>query len=216
MSTGQQPPRTTVFANIGTVKSSRDANYVAPGKYVIGVDRVKMDKTRAGDEFIAIETTVFGVTERFFKHPKTGDTITELENNAIMPATERGKLLSHNVGDSPSHLIMLKQDMALPNFKQFVMAALGLAETEVTEANCLEVIGADQVCSKLVLNVSARTILTRQNKQFTKITYEGPATRAECARLGIVVPEGFLCQEDIEAALAQVQGDGTAPTAPAN
>lgn len=202
----------SIFSNIKNVKGSRDANYVKPGNGLFKIDRVKMDKSRKGDEFIAIEMTCLATTERFYSHPTTGAAITETEHLQF-PADKRGKLLSHSSGESVTHLLMLKQDLALPNFKSFIKAASGIPEEQITEEVCLAAVGEAQTLSCLVLEINARETLTQKNKPYTRVNYLGRATKDQFLRAtGKPAPEDLFFEDDFDAAAAAARNAAANPS----
>lgn len=148
-----------MFKGIEGAKASFDASYMGEGHYLCRIDRLKADKTRAGDHFLAVEMTVL-------------HTYTDGDGTADK---------WHQPGNAVSHLMMCKHDSFLGNVKSMIANLLGVHETEVTEADCDQASGPNQPLGGIVAEVRARGIMTRAQKPFTKITYvrEFPASELQ-------------------------------------
>lgn len=148
-----------LFDGIEEAKASFDAQYLREGHYLLRIDRVKADQTRAKDEFLAVEMTVLHTYMDGFGDPAKW----------------------HKPGEAVSHLMMKKHDSFLGNVKAMLSALMGVHESEVTKQDCIDVSGEGQPMAGMVIEVTARTIMTRQQKPFTKITYnrEFPAKDIE-------------------------------------
>jgi len=149
----------SMFSGIETAKASFDAKYLQQGHYLCRIDRVKADKTRSGDQFLAVEMTVL--------HTFTdGDGLPEKW---------------HKAGESASHLMMAKHDSFLGNVKAMIANLLACHESEVKESDCVKVSEKEQPLAGMVAEIRARDILTRANKSFTKVSYirEFPASEIE-------------------------------------
>lgn len=147
----------SMFKGVEGAKASFDASYVGAGHYLCRIDRVKADKTRSKDDFLAVEMTVLHV----------------FMDGAGEPAKW------HKAGSAVSHLMMAKHDSFLGNVKAMVAAVMGVHESEVTEKDCEDLSGAGQPLAGMVIELKAREILTRANKPFTKVTYEREFPAAE-------------------------------------
>lgn len=145
-----------LFDGVEQAKASFDAKYQGAGHYLCRIDRIKADKTRGGDEFMAVEMTVMH---------------TFMDGQG---APEKW----HKPGESTSHLLMKKHDSFLGNVKALVANVTGCHESEVTKADCERIASAEQPLAGAVIELSARDILTRKNQPFTKVSYirEVPAT----------------------------------------
>lgn len=180
----------SIFGGVTGVKSSQEANYTRPGRYVAYMDRVKQDETRAHVPFVAFEMTILA---------RLGKEV-----------DEDGKDLPfHNVGDNVSHLIMKGgkgEDMFLPNVKAAVKALMGCAEDEVTEEECVAMVSDDQPLSGMVFTFHARQITTRGGNPFTKVTVQRPMTRSEFAKLEIDEPDGGMYADDVPGYADLVEG----------
>lgn len=157
----------SMFKGVEGAKASFDASYLGAGHYLCRIDRVKADVTRTKDQFLAVEMTVL--------------------HTFMDGAGEPAKW--HKAGSAVSHLMMAKHDSFLGNVKAMVAALMGVHESEVTQADCEELSGANQPLAGMVIEVKARDILTRAQKNFTKVTYEREFPAAE---LGDILEEKIL------------------------
>jgi hypothetical protein len=148
-----------MFSGIEKAKASFDAAYMNEGHYLCRIDRVKADKNRSGDHFLAVEMTVIHTYADGDGKPESW----------------------HKPGDAVSHLMMSKHDSFLGNVKAMIANLLGVHESEVSEKDCETASGPNQPLAGMVAEVRARGILTRQQKPFTKITYvrEFPASEIQ-------------------------------------
>lgn len=148
-----------LFKGVEGAKGSFDAAYMGEGHYLCRIDRLKADKTRSGDQFLAVEMTVVHVFADGDGEPDKW----------------------HKVGNAVSHLMMAKHDSFLGNVKSMIANLLGVHESEVTEADCDNASGAGQPLSGIIAEVKARGIMTRAQKPFTKISYvrEFPASEIQ-------------------------------------
>lgn len=132
------------YSQIKEARTSEGGIYFLPGVYKVQVLRVKEGKTRKGDDFVVVESKILE------------------SSNPERPA-----------GLDVGWMLMLKQDMAMINLKQFLQAALD--EENVTEDDVLEAIGEDNPLAGLELGVQASTIQTRSGNPFTKVTWKKAA-----------------------------------------
>lgn len=176
---------TDIFSGIRGVKASMDANYIRPGVYAVLIERIKLDKSRKGERFLAVEM-------------RNLRTIHPVHNDA-------GSALSQRDGENMSHLIMADgtgADMFLPNVKAMVAALTGCGAEEVDESACAQMVGPDQPFAGLVVEVEAKEIVTRSMKPFTKVVYKRPLTRKDLEDLKIEVPKDAFFPEDAKPAAA--------------
>lgn len=150
-----------MFDGIEGAKASFDAKYQGPGHYLNRIDRVKADKTRAGDEFMAVEMTVMHTFMDGLGAPEKW----------------------HKAGEATSHLMMKKHDSFLGNVKAMVANLLGVHESEVTKADCERISSAEQPMAGMVIELSARDILTKKNQPFTKVSYTREVPAVELPNL---------------------------------
>lgn len=148
-----------MFSGIDTAKASFDAKYLGQGHYLLRIDRIKADKTRSSDEFLAVEMTVLHTFEDGDGDPSTW----------------------HRPGEAVSHLMMKKHDSFLGNVKAMVANLMGCHESEVKEADCESMSGPTQPLGGMVAEVRSRNIMTRAQKLFTKVSYvrEFPASELQ-------------------------------------
>lgn len=152
--TRPSPTVADIFGGIEGAKASFAANYVRPGHYFNRIDRLKVDKTRKGVSFLAIEMTVIAV----------------LDN----PEAK-----AQRVGENVTHMLTADKDSFLGNVKAFVANVLSCSADEVTPEHCKALTDeTTQPLKGMVVEVVANTITTRAGKPFTRVAYrrEVPAT----------------------------------------
>lgn len=142
-----------IFGGIKGAKASLDALYFVPGLYWCRIDKMKVDKNRKNIGFCATETTIVKV----------------LDDN-------EGRALK--AGMTPSHLIMQDSDYFLGEVKALIANVMGLSQDQVEEEHAEQIYGPEQPFAGMVVEIRARNIVTKNNTDFTKITYvrEVPAT----------------------------------------
>lgn len=148
-----------MFDGIEDAKASFDSNYERNGHYIMRIDRVKADKSRKGDGFVAFEKTVLHVFD-------DGD-------------GERESW--HRPGEAVTHMLMEKHDSFLGNLKAAIAGCFGCDPTEVTKAVCTQVVGAEQALAGMIVEMRNRDILTRAGNPFTKVTYRREVPASELA-----------------------------------
>lgn len=148
-----------LFKGVEGAKGSFDAAYMGEGHYLCRIDRLKADKTRNKDDFLAVEMTVL----------------------YTYPDGDGDKEKWHKPGAAVSHLMMAKHDSFLGNVKAMIANLLGCHESEVSEKDCDNASGPAQPMAGMIAEIKARGIMTRAQKPFTKITYvrEFPASELQ-------------------------------------
>jgi len=148
------------FDGIQTTAASRDANYVTPGHYVMRIDDVRLKKNRKEEPIFVIEMTPLHVLASELCKMNGKDTASNKQGvpcTHLIPFTGPGK------------------DMALPNIKAFVLGCQpGTDEADIDEDAMQFIVSDDQPLSGSVVEVVARSIRTKSDKDFTKINYVGP------------------------------------------
>ena len=166
------------FAGMKDTKASRDANYVTPGHYVMRVDGVHLRENRSNQPIFIIEMTPL--------HVLSSETC--LMNNV--------NTVSNKAGVPCTHLIPLEgkgKDMALPNIKAFLLAAIeGSEDADIDEETVNDVVADNQPLAGLMLEVTARSIRTKANTDFTKVVYRrGEVTDQERLDRKLITKEQF-------------------------
>jgi len=153
-----------LFTGIENAKPSFDAKYIMPGHYLCRIDRIKADRTRKGDDFLAVEMTVLHTFDDGDVNEKAG-----------------GRAAWHRPGESVSQLFLAKHDTFKGNVKAMVANLTGCHESEVTEADCQRICSEEQVLSGMIAEIKARTIITKAGQEFTKVSYvrEFPAAELQ-------------------------------------
>jgi len=175
---------TNPFSGIGKTKASMDANYVTPGHYVNRIDRVILKKNRTGSDIFIIEMTV-------------------LHALSVEETVMNGKTLSSNREGLPcSQLISFAgagAEMALPNIKAFAQAVVeGFVEAQDqkdAEGNDLQelvlasIVSDDQPLAGMMVEVTARSIRTKKDTDYTKVSYVGEVDNAWRLKRGLITQE---------------------------
>jgi len=143
-----------VFTGLGAAKTRTASNYVRAGIYWAVIKRCKVDQSRKGDSFFAIEMQIVRV----------------LDND-----DGRG----HSPREEVTHMLMTKHDSFLGNVKAFVANVLGLPDSQVGADEAVAVAGPDQPLTNTICEFHARDIMTRSNKPFTQIDYKREVPFAE-------------------------------------
>lgn len=136
----------SVFSGIKTAKGRIDANYIRDGRYWTAIRRIKCDKSRQGDVFVAIEQVVVKV----------------LDN-----ADGKG----HRVGEEVTHMLMMRHDSFLGNIKAFIANVLDMPEAEIGEQEAMEICDDTQPLTNTVVEVKGRTVETKKGNPFTQVDY---------------------------------------------
>lgn len=136
-----------IFGNLKTARLRVDGNYERAGRYIERIDKIKYDRSFKQDQFIAIEKTVIRVIDN-----------------------DQGR--GHQVGESITHMLMVRHPNFAGNFKAFIMAALGLQESEVEVEAAVAVCLPAQPLTGLVLECHNHLINTRAGTPFTVVNYK--------------------------------------------
>lgn len=137
-----------IFDKIEGATVTGDGNWVRPGRYTAEINAVKLSKKHTGEEFVAIEMTIVSVLD-----------------------DDEGK--GHKVGEDIVSLMNASKMSFLGNFKQFISASLGVSPDDVTKAEALRVTSDAQPMAGIVVEFSARIIITRAGDPFTKVMFAG-------------------------------------------
>lgn len=148
----------SLFAGIEEAQERRDANYERPGHYIERIDNIKADRSRKGEEFLAIEKTVLHVLD-----------------------DDNGE--GHRVGQQVTHMLMKKHDSFLGNVKSFVANTLGSSPDEVKLDVCVTICAEDQPLSGIIIECQNRNQVTKKGTDFTIINYLGEVPVERLRRL---------------------------------
>jgi len=131
-----------LFTGIEKANPSEGGVYIVPGNYTVEVQKVKTGKTRANRNFFVVECKV-------------------LESDvALRPR-----------GIDVSWMVMLDQDSALGNIKQFCATATGSEMEDIDEAGVEAVVGDDNPLKGTKLQIQATNIVTKAGRDFTKVRW---------------------------------------------
>ncbi len=177
------------FSGIGKTKASLDAGYVTPGHYVNRIDAVKMKLNNDDNPIFVIEQTPL--------HVISVDLLPDATyQGKSLPGTMNGKPTSSNKqGVACTHLISLTGPgvkMAKSNMKAFAESCLpGFAEASDPEQEAMMaiIVSAEQPLAGMIVEITARSIRTGNNTDFTKITYVGEITIEERLARGLITQE---------------------------
>jgi hypothetical protein len=171
-------------SGFGGTKASRDANYVTPGHYVVRLDSVRMKTNKDDDPIFVIEQTPLHIIAE-----------DKLEEQG---GCMNGKpVRSNKRGVQATHLIPLTgkgKAMAWPNIMAFGEAVIpGFAEaSEADKEETMDLVVTDeQPLAGLMVEVVARSIKTRSESDFTKITYVGVVDNAWRLEHKLITQEEF-------------------------
>lgn len=130
------------YAEIDKAKVFVGGVYFSPGLYLLKIDAVKEGQSRKKEDFFAVECTVIEST---------------------VPALGAGKMVTW--------MVMLKQDAALSNIKQFA-SVVGECEPDGIDASDIDaMVGEDNPMRGSIIGVEATTIKTREGNDFTKVIW---------------------------------------------
>ena len=182
-----------VFGGLGSAKASLDPTYCLPGKYIARIGDAKVDKTRAGDVFFALEMTVLEVIDNAYQERTGVD-----GNDQPVVVTKTG----HRKGDPVSHFIPnygKGKDLFLPNIKAMlnsVLAFRGISLDDMTDEQVLNfvktVVGPDQPLQGLVVEWHGnlrekKTSTMAQPDYFTRVAYQRTLLDPELEEKGIEI-----------------------------
>lgn len=134
-----------IFGGIKGAKSV-DSLYFTPGIYWARIDKNKVDNSRKGRTFCANEFTIVRV-------------IDDMDGKSL------------RVGQSPSHLMFQDSDYFNSDINGFIGNTMGLDCNSVTEEHAEQIYGDEQPLVGTVVEISVRTIVTKQGTDFNRITY---------------------------------------------
>ncbi len=152
---------TGIFEGMDGAASSRDSNYVIPSHTLMRINKVKSGITRREEGFFAVEFTVV--------------------HDCSPEKYERSKY-GHLVGEDVTWMAMAKHDSFLGNVKQFVSSTLGMEDDAIGKDEVNTICGDEQPLAGMVVEIVARNIITRANKDFTKVSFKGEVEQAEVAK----------------------------------
>lgn len=135
-----------IFSGVEKAKMRFDAIYQRPGHYLERIEEVKFDQNRKGRAFVVIVKTVV----------------------AVLSQPDQAQ---HRVGDEIQHMLMCDNDSFLPSIKQFVARVCGVKPEDVDEEACIQLCSQDQPLRNAFVETIAQNVKTRENKDFTRITY---------------------------------------------
>lgn len=144
----------SIFAGISDAKARTDANYERPGHYIELINRVKADRSRKGEDFVAIEKSILAVLD-----------------------DDEGR--GHRIGDEVTHMLMAKHDSFLGNIKAMIAAVFGVPAEQVQESDAVEICSEDQPMAGAVVECVNRNQVTRRGTDFTIINYKRALTVAD-------------------------------------
>ena len=148
-----------LFGDIKGKRGTQGGVYFEPGLYLVEVNRVKLGKTRKGEDFFVVETKLL-----------------ESDNE------------NRPEGSSCSWMVMFKHDAALGNIADFCRAGLyacavqneadpgvkHFEEIEIEDDDAEEICSEENPLAGTVLKVEAVNVKTRAGKDFTKVTWAPP------------------------------------------
>lgn len=143
-----------IFKTIKDVKMRQSANYVRAGSYWARIDAIKLDQSRKGAVFLAVEMTVVKVLE-----------------------DDQGR--GHKVGETVSHLMMKDADSFLPNVKAMIAHIMDMKPEEIEAQHAEAICAADQPLKGCVVDLYNRMISTRKGNPFTEVNYRREVPPAE-------------------------------------
>lgn len=149
-----------MFSGVKEAKPNFGANYERPGKYIMFIRRVKLDKNRNQDWFVAVEKTSIECLDAL-DEPKP-----------------------HRPGEQCSHLLPNYgpgKPNFLPNFKAMIMNVFEVPEEDIDEDACDVITDETQPMAGLFVEMQNIGITTKKGDPFTKIKYVRSIPRAEIA-----------------------------------
>jgi len=166
-----------MFKNVKDAKANFGANYEREGNYIMFVRRVKLDKNRNDEWFVAVEKVAI---------------------ECINPGAEPKP---HRVGEQCSHLLCnygKGKDSFLPNYKALIMNVFDVPEDEVDEDACDLVTSDDQPMAGIFLEMQNKNVVTKEGKDFTRIKYIRAIPLSEIAeRVDMEVLKKCLTRDEV-------------------
>lgn len=98
--------------------------FASPGNYICRVDRAGLGKTRKGQKYFQVDLTVLAVGAA---------RATDAEVLAYRESTNTVSPAPHSIGEEICIRFNQQYDSFLPNVKAFLVAAMGVDESEVTK-----------------------------------------------------------------------------------
>ena|SRR3990167_1759268 len=143
-----------IFDGIGKAQYFEGGKYVAPGFYLVDVQRVKQAKTRNGRPFFVVE----------------------------MKIVESNDLKEFPIGTDMSWMVMLDQDAALGNIKHFLSVASETPLDAIDTQDAEDAISEQNPLAGVRLRVMAVNVKTKAQKDFTKVKFmSGSVSAADAA-----------------------------------
>lgn len=161
-----------MFSGLAKAQASRRASYEKPGHYIQMIERVKADKTRKDEYFLAIEKRIVIAVEGI-----------------------------HKTGEQVTHMMMKKHDSFLPNVKAFLADVLDINEESHNDEDfeqamidiCEEEGDTANPLGQMFIEVENKDVMTKVNKPFTVINYKREVPAKEIAE--------YLADGDIDASI---------------
>lgn len=155
----------SMFSGVSSAKRGFDANYLREGHLLCLIDRVKVDKNRKQEPFVAVEQTVLHV---FADHPS-----------------------AHRVGENVTDMMKQASDYFLGDMNAFVGNVAGIPANQVTDQHCVDVTDPmRQIFKGLVVEIKCRLKPTKKGPtnenpegKFTKVTYVREVRPSEYANI---------------------------------
>ena len=158
-----------IFDGMDKAASRLDANYVIPSHFLALINKCKIGENRKDEGFFVVEMTVIHDCE---------------------PDKYARGVFGHAVGEEVSHMMMSKHDSFLGNVKGFISNVLDMPDDKIGETEALAVAADDQPLAGTVIEVAARNVVTRQNKDFTVVNYKGEVDKEELMALFKTLDDG--------------------------
>jgi len=149
-----------IFANVRNVKTRVEANYIRPGIYWLFINRVRVGTSRKNDDYTAIELTVIRVLDDRMDHQLPGSR-------------------PHSVLESCTHMLMMKHEPSIGNFRAFLVGVTGIADANIDMDACTLVSTDANPLGGTVVLVDATSIRTRKGEPFTAVGYRREVPPAE-------------------------------------
>lgn len=130
------------YAEIDKAKVFVGGVYFQPGLYLVRIDAVKEGQSRKKEDFFAVECTV-----------------------------QESNVSALGAGKMATWMVMLKQDAALSNIKQFA-SVVGECDADEVDAAAIDMmVASDNPMRGNIVGVEATLIKTRAGEDFTKVIW---------------------------------------------
>lgn len=159
-----------MFTGMSQVRARVDREYIEAGKYWVRIDHCKVGQNRQGIPHSVVEGTVIAVLQQ------------EGPN-------------SHKVADEVTQVFSAKSEYCKRDIKSFVCGAMGMADAEVTDQDCMAVFMPDNPLAFTVVEVHAYDIAKKNkpNEMFTRVSWKREVPPSEIQRgLPAVLIERFF------------------------